>query len=80
MDYMNQGGVAITRSLTIHGQGHTIDAKHKGSIFLVSPYDGQVVFKNLTFLNADCSFMNKPGGAIYVASSSYLRYKNKNQA
>lgn len=69
MGYVNQGGVIIDREVTIYGQGHTIDATKNCSIFLVSASNVKVVFKDLTFVNADCTAINKPGGAIFVGST-----------
>lgn len=59
------GGVEIPYSMTIDGQGHSIDAKGQGRIFLVF-LDGlhDITYKNITFLNGKYS---QRGGAIYSA-------------
>jgi len=59
------GGVKIPYSMTIDGQGHSIDAKGQGRIFLVY-LDGShdVTFENIIFLNGSYA---QRGGAIYSA-------------
>ena len=42
-------GIFINRSLTIDGQGHTIDAKFKSRIFLIN--SSKVILKNIIFIN-----------------------------
>ncbi|MBR3197047.1 MAG: hypothetical protein IKF66_00945, partial [Methanobrevibacter sp.] len=54
-------GIMITRPVTINGNGHTIDAKGKVSVFYVKAND--VTIKNLTIKNAH---MDGYGGAIYL--------------
>ena len=48
-------GIPITKSMTIDGQGHKIDANHKMKIFQIRD-NANVVFKNIVLLN---------GGGIY---------------
>ncbi|MEE3489432.1 MAG: peptidoglycan-binding protein [Methanobrevibacter sp.] len=55
-------GIMITRPVTINGNGHTIDAKGKKSVFNVKAND--VTIKNLTIKNA--YIKNGYGGAIYL--------------
>jgi len=55
-------GIRITRPVTINGNGHTIDAKGKKSVFYVGA--NNVTIKNLTIKNA--YIKNGYGGAIYL--------------
>ena len=56
------GGISISNSLTIDGQGHTIDAKGISRIFDCEVYGNvDVTLKNIIFTNAKASY----GGAIY---------------
>ncbi|WP_462315202.1 Ig-like domain-containing protein [Methanobrevibacter sp.] len=66
-------GIQITKTLTIIGNGSTIDAKGKCGIFLL--YSPNVVFKNITFKNG--VFQN--GGAIYCSpKAEFLTVENCN--
>ena len=66
-------GIQITKTLTIIGNGSTIDAKGKCGIFLL--YSPNVVFKNITFKNG--VFQN--GGAIYCSQNAeFLTVENCN--
>ena len=56
--FYDDGGIIISKSLTIDGNGHTIDALGKSIIFLITA-DG-VVLNNITF----CSGYGKTGGAV----------------
>ncbi|MBR6023847.1 MAG: right-handed parallel beta-helix repeat-containing protein, partial [Methanobrevibacter sp.] len=56
-------GVVINRPLTINGNGYTINALQKASIFNVN--SGNVVLNNITFTNATSG----SGGAVYFSSS-----------
>lgn len=58
-------GIKIEDSITIDGQGHTIDAKGKGSVFSVAA--DNVTIKNLTIKNAYVK--DEYGGAIYLGNS-----------
>ena len=53
-------GITIDKSITIDGQGHTIDAQGKARIFMVGA--GNVVLKNIIFKNGKTTVH---GGAIY---------------
>ena len=59
-------GVTITKSITINGNGHTINGASKSSIFLIYGAEN-VVLNNIVFKNAYCSDGN--GGAIYTLGS-----------
>ncbi len=48
-------GMSITKSLTINGNGHTIDAQNNGYIFDIE--SDNVVLKNITFTNAYVIYM-----------------------
>ena len=68
-------GISISKSLTIDGQGHTIDANNQGRIFSIS---GSVVLQNIIFKNA---YYSGNGGAIYCESDkslfiSYCTFQN----
>ena len=56
-DNFNQNGISISKSLTIDGNGYTIDALGKGRIFQVTA--SNVILKNINFINGEYS-----GGAI----------------
>ena len=60
------GGIIINRTLTINGNGYTIDASNKTRIFQVT--SSNVVFKNITFTNGK-SYYAENGGAILGAST-----------
>ena len=64
-DYLFTPGIKINRSLTINGNGFTIDGSHKARIFNISS-DVHVKFLNINFINgnADRDFRVN-GGAIY---------------
>ena len=53
------GGIEITRSVTINGNGHTIDAKGQARIFYVG--GDNVTINNITFVNGSAEY----GGAIF---------------
>ena len=64
-DYQNDGsvsgdGISISKSLTIDGKGHTLDAKGKSRIFKLSA--DNIILKNITFING---YSTECGGAIY---------------
>lgn len=44
------GGIVIDRNMTINGNGHVIDARHKTGIFKINA--DNVVLNNVTFINA----------------------------
>jgi len=60
------GGINITRSLTIDGQGHTINGKQKSGIFRIQATN--VTLKNIKFINGDEDL--KAGGALYFDCNS----------
>ena len=64
-DYMNggetpSGGIRISKSITIDGKGHVLDANGNSKMFLVLS-DVNLILKNITFKNAH----DDMGGAIY---------------
>ncbi len=73
-DYAYDGGFAksgilIAKSLTIDGNGHTIDAKNSGRIFnILSLTAKPVTLKNINFINANSS----TGGAIEAVNSKII--------
>ena len=70
-DYINYWevgeGIVINRTVTINGNGFTLDGHHVGRIFYVSA--GTVLFKNINFINAD-SGPESYGGAIYASAGA----------
>lgn len=65
-DYKN--GVPIS-SVTINGNGHTIDGSNLARIFSIS--SGTVTLKNIKFINAH-SPKEANGGAIYITSGNLI--------
>ena len=59
------GGILITRSVTINGNGHTIDGAHSTRIFYINAND--VIINNLNFKNGNAigGAEDGYGGAIY---------------
>ena len=57
-------GIQITKTLTINGNNHMIDAKGKSGIFLIN--SPNVVFKNIIFKNG----IFEKGGAIYASQNA----------
>lgn len=62
-------GVPVSKAVTIHGNGHTLDGNHKARIFLVSNDD--VVFRNINFINAKVNYYGESGDKYYT-----LKYEN----
>ena len=60
-------GIDIHSSITIDGNGHTIDARHKSKIFNIT--GGIVTLKNMTLKNA---YSNGEGGAIFVNNTDLI--------
>lgn len=63
-------GIKITRAVTIHGNGHTLNANEQARIFFVS--NGDVVFKDIRFINGYVEYSDKyeiNGGAIFGYST-----------
>ena len=62
-DYANDGvladGILISKSITINGNGYTIDAQHKSRIFNVTA--NSVVLNDIKFINGNATL----GGAIF---------------
>ena len=66
-------GMSITKSLTINGNGHTIDAQNYGYIFDIE--SDNVVLKNITFINAYLSYMVPSrdfGAAIHINADNTI--------
>ena len=59
-DNFDKNGISISKSLTIDGNGYTIDALSKGRIFQVTA--SNVILKNINFVNGNS---NSAGGAVY---------------
>ena len=63
-------GIKVTRAVTIHGNGHTLDGDGQARIFFVTNDD--VVFKNIRFINGNVEYSDKyeiNGGAIFGYST-----------
>ena len=63
-DYTNDGaladGILISKSITINGNGYTIDAQHKSRIFNITA--NNVILNDIKFINGNASY----GGAIFT--------------
>ena len=74
-DYVSDGspGMSIIKSLTINGNGHTIDAENNGRIFEIEC--DNVALKNITFINAYLFYQIPPkdtGAAIYINAKNSI--------
>lgn len=58
------GGIGITKSITVDGMGHTIDGASSSRIFKIY---SDIVLKDIVFMNANAS---SPGGALYFENSN----------
>ena len=70
-DNFNQNGISISKSLTIDGNGYTIDALKKGRIFQVTA--SNVILKNINFINGNIygsGSTSRGGGAVYWTGSN----------
>ncbi len=66
-------GMSITKSLTINGNGHTIDAEKNGQIFKIEC--DNVALKNITFINAYLTYHIPPdysGAAIHINANNSI--------
>jgi len=66
-------GIFINKTITINGNGHSIDAKGKLRIFKI--YGDGVVLNNLTFTNGSCpngAALNIIGNNVVVSNSSFF--------
>ena len=66
-DSVSSSGIAISKTLTINGNGHTIDASSLARIFSISTSD--IILNNITFVGGRYS---GSGGAIYNTGSNLL--------
>ncbi|WP_299521797.1 S-layer family protein [uncultured Methanobrevibacter sp.] len=69
-------GITITKSMTINGNGHTIDANNYGGIFIVKDSSVVLTLNDLTLINAnpvsnDAGIVSD-GGAIFFSGSSLM--------
>lgn len=77
-DYFEGGIEIIADNLTIDGENHSIDGKHRSRIFIINARD--VTIKNITLKNGQ--FTNHldeyvlGGGAIHILRGSSLRIEN----
>ena len=64
----NYIGIELNKTITIDGQGHTIDAESAdgGYVRIFNIYGTDIVLKNIVFVNADRNYNQVGGGAIYV--------------
>ena len=67
-------GISIDKSITIDGQGFTIDASNSASIFNINATGGTVILKNINFINAKGTY----GGAIKLDPLTTLEIINCN--
>ena len=61
-------GITISKSLTIDGNGFTIDVRKTGRIFQVTA--ANVTLKNINFVNTNTIDINKGGGAVYWSGAN----------
>ena len=64
-------GISIDKSITIDGQGHTLNASDKSAIFKITN-NAHVILKNIIFTNGNAS----NGGAIYADAGSSFEIIN----
>ena len=64
-------GITINRQITIDGNGYTISASNKASIFRISN-DSHVILQNIVFADGNAT----DGGAIYVEHGSTIEIIN----
>jgi len=62
----SKDGISINRSLTIDGQNHIIDGKHKSKILIINAIN--VTLKNIIFMNGNANL--QMAGAIFFTSNS----------
>ncbi len=73
-DYYGEGSeITISKTITINGNGHTLDAKGQSRIFNVQ--SGTVVLDNLSLVNGNS---DSYGGAAYFQSGSTCTVRNCN--
>ena len=70
-DSVDANGLTISKSITIDGQGHTIDANEKNRVFYITTKGVNVVLKNIIFINGKAS----QGGAISSSTSTSATYR-----
>ena len=64
----NYSGIVLDKTITIDGQGHTIDAESYdgGHVRIFNIYGTDIVLKNIVFANADRNYDRVSGGALYL--------------
>ena len=62
-------GIKINRTLTIDGNGFTLDGSNSACMFDVET-NSEVIIKNINFINGNATDIHKLGGAIYVGPHS----------
>ena len=67
-NYSVTGYATISQSITVDGQGHTIDGNGNYRAFYMNTAGINVIFKNIKFTN--CKSKSSGGGAIYASSSN----------
>ena len=60
-------GIVISRDMTIHGNGHTIDGAYSARILFAS--SGNVILRDIVFVNGNAQ---SDGGAVCVSNSSSI--------
>lgn len=66
-DFGFENGIVISRSITINGNGHTIDGNFQARIFNATTY---VNFNNITFINAKADIGSAIIGSNYAVMNS----------
>lgn len=70
---VSESGIAVGKSITIDGNGYTLDASSKVAIFNIAP-NTHVILQNITFKNGHSDY----GGAVRLNENSSVEIKNCN--
>ena len=68
-NFTGKNGITITKTITIDGNGHTIDGLEKSQLLLINKADN-VVLKNIVFKNG----YNKNAGIVSVINSNHVKF------
>ncbi|WP_298499591.1 right-handed parallel beta-helix repeat-containing protein [uncultured Methanobrevibacter sp.] len=78
-NFTGKNGITITKTITIDGNGHSIDGLEKSQLLLINKADN-VVLKNIVFKNG----YNKNAGIVSVINSNHVKFNkcsfNENNA
>ena len=69
-DYISEGdAIRISKSITLDGKGHTLDANHYPRAIIIPSNTANVVIKNIVFINGES--ITNGGGALFANTGSY---------